>query len=396
MYELLLVIPIFFAFILYHRIWKVKSIDHIGFIFSIWLVASIFGYLYSTSNILYEGKGKVSIEAIVYMLLMFYITMQPIQKSRHLTPANYIPNESKIVALAMYVLAACSILPFLENIVHLGSGNTISTLSDNYGAQELTASFDARTHMSWLGARFNSVTLLSKYITPILLMNYLTSSKKKQKWIVIGLIMGIFNPAIYMFNMGSRWVAIEDIFFFTFLFLLYRKAIPQKISHYIQIIFISVVCILVIGIISITVGRFEETDYNISEWIYRYAGEGFVNFSTDMWYTDHTANGMHIFRTFYDDAITKLNNLMRLRMYVFYTYVGDFFADAGVIGCIILCILLSIIGKKAFSHNVYKMHTIFICSMYCKIFLTGFMYIPYINTLPALIIASIFFLYTKR
>lgn len=80
----------------------------------------------------------------------------------------------------MYILAACSFLPFLENIAHLGSGNTITTLSDNYGAQSLSSSFDARAHMSWIGARLNSVTLLCKYITPFLLMNYLTTTKKKK------------------------------------------------------------------------------------------------------------------------------------------------------------------------------------------------------------------------
>ena len=391
MYELLLIIPLFFAFTLYSRIVKIRSFDHIGFILTIWLVASFCGYLYSTSNIYYQGKGKVTIGAIIYMLVMFYITMRPIKKSQMLTPQNYIVNNSPIATWAMYILAACSFLPFLENIAHLGSGNTITTLSDNYGAQSLSSSFDSRAHMSWIGARLNSVTLLCKYITPFLLMNYLTTTKKKKKWVIIGLIMGIFNPAVYMFNIGSRWVAIEDVFFLTYLFLLYRKIIPTQISRYIQIIFISIACILAIGIISITIGRFEDTNYELSEWIYRYVGEGFANFCTDMWHTNHTANGMHIFRAFYDDAITKLNNLMGIRMYVFYTYIGDFFADWGSIGCIMICLLLGIIGKKIFSYKVYKIHNIFICSMYCKIFLTGFMYIPYMNTLPALIIASIFF-----
>lgn len=82
MYELLLIIPLFFAFTLYSRIVKIRSFDHIGFILTIWLVASFCGYLYSTSNIYYQGKGKVTIGAIIYMLVMFYITMQPIKKAR--------------------------------------------------------------------------------------------------------------------------------------------------------------------------------------------------------------------------------------------------------------------------------------------------------------------------
>jgi oligosaccharide repeat unit polymerase len=395
MYELLLIIPIFFVYKLYLRTWNTKSIDHISLIFLIWLIASFCGFLYSNSNILYQGKGSINIESIVYMLLMFHITMHPIQKSCILTSQNYITENSSIIVWAMYILAVCSFLPFLENILHLGSGNTIFTLSDNYGAQELTASFDARAHMSWLGARLNSVTLLCKYITPILLMNYLSCLKKKKKWVIIGLIMGIFNPAIYMFNMGSRWVAIEDILFFIFLYLLYKKIIPSQISRYIQFIFISIGCILTIGIISITIGRFENTDYSLNEWLYRYIGEGFANFSTDMWYVNHTSNGMHIFRTFYDNAITKLNDLMGIRMYVFYTYIGDFFADWGTIGCFLICLILGMIGKKIFSFNTYKIYNVFVCSMYCKIFLTGFMYLPYINTLPALTIASIFFFLCK-
>lgn len=395
MYELLLIIPTFFAYTLYLRIWKIRTFDHVGLILSIWLIASFFSYLYSTSSILYQGKGNITIGAIAYMLLMFYITMSPLQKSRILISRYYIVNDSKIVTWAMYILSICSFLPFLENIIHLGSGNTMSTLSDNYGAQELTTSFDARAHMSWLGARLNSVTLLCKYITPILLMNYLSGSKKKKKWIIIGLIMGIFNPAICMFNMGSRWVAIEDILFFLFLFLLYRNVIPSKVSRYIRIIFIAIACILMIGVASITIGRFEDTDYNLNEWFYRYIGEGFTNFSTDMWYVNHTADGMHIFRDFYDNAITRLNRLMGIRMYVFYTYVGDLVADWGIIGCFIICSLLGIIGKKIFSGNTNTIYKVFVSAMYCKIFLTGFTYIVYINTLPELIIASTFFLICK-
>ena len=171
MYELLL-IPLFFFFFLFLRIRKIKSFDHIGFIYSIWLFASFCGFLYTQTDILYQGKGIVKIEAVTYMLLMFYITMQPMEKSCQLTKKNYIINSSQLITWTMYIIAACSYLPFVENVLHLGSGNTLSTLSDNYGAQEIR-NFDARAHMSWLGARLNSVTMLCKYITPILLMNYL-------------------------------------------------------------------------------------------------------------------------------------------------------------------------------------------------------------------------------
>lgn len=82
-------------------------------------------------------------------------------------------------------------------------------------------------------------------------------------------------------------------------------------------------------------------------------------------------------------------------MYVFYTYVGDFFADCGFVGCVIVCALLFILGKKIFSYKNYSIYNIFAGSMYCKIFLTGFTYIVYINTLTEFITASIFFTLCK-
>lgn len=391
MYELL-IIPIFFLWLLFQRIRKIHSLDHISFLFFIWFVTSIVGYLYTKTTILYEGKGPVTILAVLYLLLMFYISMQPLQKSKILTHENYIVDSTNLLKWAMYFIAICSYLPFIENIIHLITGNNISTLGENYEMRNDSISFDVRAHMSWLGARLNSITLLCKYITPIILMNYLSIDKKKNIFLIIGLLMGIFNPAICMFNMGSRWVAIEDIFFFTFLFILYRNLFSAKIRRNIHFIFISIVCFLVIGIISITIGRFEDTNYNLSEWMYRYIGEGYYNFSSDMWYVDCASSGMHIFRDFYENAISRLNRLMGIRMYVFYTYVGDFFADFGIIGCMVICILLGLLGKKLSSLKEYSIYSVFAFSMYCKIFLTGFTYIVYINTLPELMIGSLFFI----
>ena len=394
MYELLLLIPAFFLFLFVCRLYCKKSFDHITFICLIWLIVSICGYIYTTTSILYIGKGNVTIGSVIFLILMYYITMKPIENSRALTKANYTINGSKILVWAMYIIAICSYLPFLENMFHLLSGNTITSVADNYDAREEVTTFDARSHMTWLGARFNSVTLLVKYITPILLMNYIAQTKKKY-WVVIGLIMGIFNPSIFMFNMGSRWVAIEDILFLIFLFLLYKNCLSLKTRYFVQIAFSVVLSVIVMGLIYITIGRFGDSNYNISEWLYRYIGEGFANFSTDMWYADHTANGMQVFRVFYDDAISRLNTLMGIRMYVFYTYVGDIFADWGIYGCIIVCIIIGILGKLIFAKKKYDICSVFAMSMYCKILLTGFTYIIYINTLTELTIGSIFFYLVK-
>ena len=116
MYEFLLIIPFFFAYTLYLRIWKTRTFDQISLILFIWLIASFFSYLYSTSSILYQGKGNITIGAIAYMLLMFYITMSPLQKSHILSSKYYISNDSKIITWTMYILSICSFQPFIENI----------------------------------------------------------------------------------------------------------------------------------------------------------------------------------------------------------------------------------------------------------------------------------------
>lgn len=387
----ILFITLYFVVVFIYHIKAVKRYDSACMIYTLWAISSLAGLLYANSSLVYQGKGNMTIMPILFLILMYHLTMSPINRIKFLNRHNYEVIQTPIITITTYILAAASILPFIENVLHIITGQGMSSIGDLYDERSEMTNFDFRSHMTWLGARLNSVTALAKYITPFLFIHYIMTSVSKKKWIIVGLVMGIFNPAISMFNMGSRWTAVEDIIFLIFLISLYRDLLPRKIIKMVLLIITIIGAFIVIGVGFITLGRFSDTDYLLSEWLYRYMGEGFYNFATDMWFVNNHSEGMHLFRGFYDNAIAKLNKIMGIRMYVFYTYIGDLYADWGMYITIGICILMNMFANRIINKKRQNIYTVFIICMYCKIFLTGFTYIVYINTMSYVLIAFIFF-----
>ena len=325
---------------------------HILLITVLWLVSSIFSLLYLDSPIRYYTNHQVKLLPYLYLYGCFLLTLMPLLRI-NVMGKDFIDNSTFIYKLSLFV-ALCAYLPFIENAIHLCKVGGGDSLAEMYG-ERLEEGFDARAHMSWLGARLQSVISFFTYISPILFFNYIAGNNKKKWYIVVGLLMASLNLSIVSFSQGGRGTSFNLLLYILFIYLLYKSYFSDKINRKVRLVFfvIGVFMIAVMGII--TIGRFsEDSTYNLTDWILRYAGESFVNFNTELFYIDRYTDGRVCLPFLYNETQLDrsiIEGILGVRGIVFYTYVGDLYKDFGPYITAIVIGLLSWLFYWKFKKN---------------------------------------------
>lgn len=402
--EVILFVNFFMYLLLFIFLYKNRGFDASVFILMLWLTSSFFSIIYFNSNIYVLTKKTLNVIPQLYLFICFFISFIPFLNLRtnNLVKIYVSPN---IIKPFIYICGICSFIPFIENLFHIFfSGNSLVDLSDNYEIRS-NSDFDSRAHMSFIGSKLNSITLYFCHLSPIFLFYF---SSRVRSWdlkniiLVLGLLFASFNPALFMFNLGSRTNTIQDLLYLGFIFFLFRNQLNSKIKTITLSIISVLIFVLLSGTVFITIGRFGETDFTIFDWISRYAGESFVNFNGDMWHVSNYANGENsfsIFTTGEERNIYSLDQRMGIRMYVFYTFIGDLFADFGSLTTLILLVVVSAFLYRKFNGKYLAFWKVILICLYSRILLTGFLFLTILNStryfLFTLIICLFFWLYER-
>ena len=319
---------------------------------TLWLVYSVFSLLYLDSPIRYYTNHKVEFIPYLYLYVCFLLTLLPFLKTS-ITEKNFIDNSTFICKLSLFV-AVCAYIPFIENVIHLYKVGGGDSLAEMYG-ERLEEGFDARAHMSWLGARLQSVISFFTYISPILFFNYIAGNNKKKWYIVVGLLMASLNLSIVSFSQGGRGTSFNLLLYIIFIYLLYKSYLPDNINRNVRLIFFIIGTFMAVVMIIITIGRFSnDSTYSLTDWILRYAGESFVNFNTELFYIDRYTDGRICFPFLYDKSQLDrfvIESILGVRGIVFYTYIGDIYKDFGPYFTIIIIGLLSWMFYRNFNNK---------------------------------------------
>ena len=335
-------------------IYKKKHLigTHILSITALWLVSSMFSLLYLDSPIRYYTNHQVKLLPYLYLYGCFLLTLLPLLKI-NVIGKNFIDNSKFIYKLSLFI-ALCAYLPFIENVIHLYKVGDGDSLAEMYG-ERLEAGFDARAHMSWLGARLHSVISFFTYISPILFFNYIAGSNKKKWYIVIGLLMASLNLSIFSFAQGGRGTSFNLLLYILFIYLLYKSYFSENVNRKVRIVFFVIGVFMVVVMAVITIGRFsEDSTYSLTDWILRYAGESFVDFNTELFYIDRYTEGRVCLPFLYDEAQLDrfvIESILGVRGIVFYTYIGDLYKDFGPYFTILILGLLSLIFYQNFKNT---------------------------------------------
>lgn len=375
-------------------------------IVGLFIVSSFSTILFLNTPLYYTLSERIddpSILALFYLYINFLIYLIPISKVE-IKDVSKLPRYNYLVYFTIF-LGFVSILPAIENTIRLldfGVEDMAEAYQDSRGEDGIR---DTRSQFSVLGRFLNGISSWFSYFTPALFFYVI---KLKEKFYVIMLaLIAFINPILPSFFVGARGALFHLFFTFILYYLIFKDVFSLKIRVLIKKIGLVVCILIAIFMVSMTIARSSnESDLALSQ-IYRYLGEGFVNFAETGWYiNNHTwgysiINGtgntiMSEFSDFFEARdYLMLENITKIRMYVYYTVFGDYYLDFGMVGGIIFNYLLSILFWKSINNGFNRLSSIIILNMYARIGFNGIYCFAYMNYLE-FVCFSIFILWILK
>ena len=371
-------------------------------VLGIFMVSS-FCSLFYYDSILYksltESNGKsVSLIALLYLFFGFLILIYPLRKYEAIRYVR-IPRLGghDLVFVSFVILGIISIIPFFENLMQVLklSGRSMAEI---YFDRQGTV-IDTRAHMSSLGKFLNGITTWFQYILPIGVF-YLIQQKKRWYWVVLA-AFGAVNPVLLDMLFGGRGALFQSFCVFFFNYMIFYRSFSRKVKRIISVIGIIVLGIFALVLVVMTIARAEGGNEVVLSGIYRYLGEGFVNFSEAGWYVRNHSDGYSIFNgtgyTFWKDLspyfdsrdYVSLSNIMHIRMYVYYTVMGDAFLDFDILGGLFFLFVLAFFFVFFTKKQANSFSSLILLNLYAKIGFNGIYCWSYMYCLDFLVFTII-------
>ena len=378
-----------YALLLLHLIRKKKSRLSI-FVSAIWCASAVFSLVFyglNGANWEFRTYTNLTLQPFVFIfvcILLYIIPLTRIEdRSTILVEGNY-----NLLTILSWFIVIISIAPFFANLAYAINhmGESLSAFADN---REIDVEiFDGTL------ALLNKYSKYARTFSPILLF-YFLQRPRPNIFLLIGLFCAFLNPSLGNLNMGSRFLFAADFLYLIAIYLIFSNSLEDKIRSKIRFFGSIVLSFFIVIFLSISFFRFSALNSSTATLdattsFSLYAGEGMLNFSSNMWDIPKRTDGSNTL-TFVDYIIgdnpssvrdaDRVSEKAGIPLYIFYTVVGDFYIDFGpyvtfaiFLGiCILLCYLLR---KQKFQYSFYDF--VWICLL-IRIIVIGFTYFPYMN-----------------
>lgn len=282
------------------------------------------------------------------------------------------------------LLSPFVIYAFVSLCIHDINLNT-SALADIYAdTSEGKSSFAG---MSWLGKKCTVLMSYLSYIWPIAFFVCLSSENGKKLAVIP--LLGVFCSFLISYATGARVGIFRSALYFFIVYLLFKSSLDVNTVKRLNIAILSAVGGIILLFALITISRFADTKDDVFSWISMYAGEGALRFSENAWDLSKTSNGDMCFSlikqilgfdTFTDNNLRRDFYEVRLRIptKIFYTYIGDWYIDLGLVPTVLLSCIMSYcimrIIKNAIFRECFSLMQVLILAVLVQIIAFGFTY----------------------
>ncbi|MBR2196753.1 MAG: oligosaccharide repeat unit polymerase [Salinivirgaceae bacterium] len=360
------------------------------FVSAIWCASAVFSlvfYSLNGNNWEFRTYTNLTLPPFIFIfvcILLYIIPLTRIEdRSAILVDADY-----SLLTIFSWIIVTISIAPFFANLIYAINhiGESLSSFAENYGTE--VEIFDG------------SIAILNKYakyartFSPILLF-YFLQRPNPNKLLLIGLFCAFINPSLGNLNSGSRFLFAADFLYLIAIYLIFSNSIDDKVRSRIRIIGSLLLSFFIVVFLSISIFRFTTTNSSSANIeattsFGLYAGEGMLNFSSNMWNISKRTDGSNTL-TVVDYMIgdnpssvrdaDKVSAKAGIPLNIFYTVVGDFYIDFGpnvtlAIFFGIFLLLSFLLRKQKTQYSFYEL--VWIC-LFIRIIVIGFTYFPYMN-----------------
>jgi len=350
--------------ILYYK--KKRQID-IGFLFyMIFAVSAIGSFWYYSQEDVDLYYPNIELSAFIYLWLMINFCLLPLYQT-NLRKITYIDDRG--IAPLLDGLSIMFVVLSLLPIVSLLSKVSLSMFVGNDLGRMYESDAD-KSALYFSGISKYCFALIRRFEDILIILFFYQLSKAKKNWALINamwLPIGLF--VLFKVASGSRGGVMSTFIAFFAMALFLRNTFEQKTFAYIRKIGVVFTSFIIVVVSAISISRFffsvsaASSRATLDRWISQYLGEGMVRFNDTVWNNDILMNGdqniIFLKHLLGFDVIENYDTFMMfyeaklgLPVNVFYTFVGDWVLDFGIIGTIVVTVLFYILFKKLL--NSYK------------------------------------------
>ena len=332
-------------------------------IFAVSAIGSFWYYSQEDVDLYYPN---IELSAFIYLWLMINFCLLPLYQT-NLRKITYIDDRG--IAPLLDGLSIMFVVLSLLPIVSLLSKVSLSMFVGNDLGRMYESDAD-KSALYFSGISKYCFALIRRFEDILIILFFYQLSKAKKNWALINamwLPIGLF--VLFKVASGSRGGVMSTFIAFFAMALFLRNTFEQKTFAYIRKIGVVFTSFIIVVVSAISISRFffsvsaASSRATLDRWISQYLGEGMVRFNDTVWNNDILMNGdqniIFLKHLLGFDVIENYDTFMMfyeaklgLPVNVFYTFVGDWVLDFGIIGTIVVTVLFYILFKKLL--NSYK------------------------------------------
>lgn len=377
------------------------------FISLLWSFSALIGIYYYNSNFYRGGLYDISLEPFIFLFVGFVILLIPlIRQKKEINSVIY--NKRAYIDIISWIIVLICIEPFFELLYlfyDLITSGRIMLLGASYD-EVSNDEAEALVQLSQLGKSLSVYFRNFKIITPILFFYYL-QQEKSNLFLLIGLLCVSISPSLNNLTIGNRTELIWFLLYFFTLYLLLRNTIHPSKTKYFKIVLIVIISVFLIFFIAITLGRYliGYGEDSVSSFLIQYTAESMYNFNAYAFHEPTPMYGHQAFNFFLDKANGTASTLgdfrnyldiyMRSPSWIFYSLIGDFYIDFGLIGSILFLGVVSFIYINTLSGTSINLEVLILFSIYLYAVSNGLFYCCYMMSWTPAIYCIAFYLLLK-
>lgn len=350
-----------FALILYISLWMIAFFAHqrrikyfgagsaILLMFLFYSIASC--YLFFTADSIVFNQKPLRVLPFLYLFLCLIIASFPVLKYNEVSIVQIIPPTSSILHIFTYIYLFCALMRIPEVLSNLSTGITMILLDVDAG-QALYE--DAHYIGSSTGGISNLFAIIYNVFADasIIIFFYYLIYYPKRKILLYVFGISIVVQILTQISMGLRTETVTKSMSFVIAYITMRHFMQPQLRRKLLIIGGVFVGFLMVLLIALSLSRFGDREGGFESGTINYIGMGNLVFNESVWDAKGTRNGdrtANSFKTLMGfDGVPKNIEAVRSKYAsvgvddsVFYTFVGDFVLDYGLLMTPVIFILFS-------------------------------------------------------
>lgn len=388
---------------------KRKYIAFLLYTAAIWTASAFMGIFYTQTNVYRDGMFKLSMEPFIFLFICFVISLYPFIKQRN--EINHISyNNIRYLNIFSWSIIAVSLFPFIElcyRIFVMIQSGQFFLLGEMYESVS-NGKEESLIQLSLTTTRLATPIKSLKVLSVVLLFYYL-QQERINKYLIIGLIIVSFMPALFTLSIGGKTNLIYYILYIIGMYFFLRMSISKRNTFILKKLIISMIVLISIFTIALSIGRYvvsEKYDNsNFVMYLFQYFSESMFNFNENAYHTNKYLNGYYSSLPLLNDLnltdVTVLDRRsffstkLNIPVHLFYTFIGMFYVDFGSIGCLLLLIISSVLFSKITKGGKISLPNLVLLSTYLYMIIQGLFYYCYTTSYAPVYANILFYIIAK-